>query len=454
MLLVIAVLYLLVVITLRVMALRLDHDRFSPLSLNSAFYLLQLVPLFWFAISPRGLDEVIFSQVDPQFGRRDLVLFHYLMHLLTFLMLSAGIFLGAYTTGRAAGLFASPRAAAAQQMLFGRSAMPFALFWIGFALFLVMIARLGGFAYLWQNLYKRTELAAGLGYLQQFYTFLLIVSSQAIYLRYARAGRSLAALPFLALAIFALGALGQRGPVALFLFVLMVSHHFRIRRFRMLMNAKTAVIALMLLAFMLVFVQFRSREVTSLSDISISRLATDAEKSVIARFGNIERGVAVLGYFENHDFWGPGLYYSVLTAPVPRSFFPDKPPADTGRYLATIAKGGNADPPQPLRDLLPTSWPDEFLAGYMSFGFPGLVLLALISGYFYGFVYRVMVQRRHDIHSLYLYAYLGFLGARALSPMIVVNVLTIFLFMALLGALGQALRLLSGALPKKRRALP
>ncbi len=454
MLLLICGIYLLVIVTVRVMGLRHDPDRFSPLSLNSAFYLLQLVPLIWFAISPTGLEEVIFSQVDPRYGRQDLVVFHYLMHLLTFLVLSGGIFLGAYTTTRLAGLFAGPGAAVTQTMLFGRSRMPFVLYAIGFALFLVMIARLGGFASLWQNLYKRTELAAGLGYLQQFYTFLLIVSSQAIYLRYARAGHPLAALPFITLTIFALGALGQRGPVALLLFALIITHHFRVRRFRVLMNGKIAVIALLLLVFMLVFVQFRNREVTRLSDISASQLAQDAQRSVIARFGNIERGIAALGYFGDHGFWGLRLYYSVLTAPIPRTLYPDKPPVDTGRYLATIAKGGTADPPQPVRELLPTSWPDEFLAGYMSFGIPGLVLLALISGYVYGFVYRVMVVRGHDIYSLYLYAYLGFLGARALSPMIVVNVLTIFLFMAVLGGIGRMLWLLRGALPKQGRAAP
>ena len=453
MLLAISVIYLVAVICVRMMGLRHDPDKFSPLSLNSAFYFVQLLPLFWFAISPDGLEDVIFPQIDTRFQRYDLVVFHYLLHLFTFLVLSAGIFLGAYTSGKMAHRFAGARAGQVQAMLFSESRMVYVLYGLGFSLFLVMIARLGGFASLWANLYKRTELAAGLGYLQQFYMFLLIVSTQAIYLRFAKSGRGFLAAPFIVLAIFALGALGQRGPIALFLFVLVVSHHFHIRRFRMLMNAKIALMAVLLLIFMLVFVQFRSREVTSFSDISISQVAADAQKTVIARFGNIERGVAVLGYFTDHAFWGPGLYYSVLTAPVPRSLFADKPPVDTGRYLATIAKGGEASPPQPVHELLPTSWPDEYLAGYMSFGFLGIFLLALISGYFYGFVYRVMVLRRFDIYSLYLYTYLGFLGARALSPMIIVNVLTVFLFMGLLSAIGWLLWLVSGALPKKRRAM-
>jgi hypothetical protein len=148
--------------------------------------------------------------------------------------------------------------------------------------------------------------------------------------------------------------------------------------------------------------------------------------------GVIGRQVVVLGYFKDHPYWGFGNYQSLIYAPIPRTMFAEKPPVDTGVYLNNMRLGNEVSPPMPVKDLYPTSWPDEYLAGYMSFGILGLGLLSIISGFFYGLVYVALKLTNYCVTMIVIYGHIGFMGVTALSPLGIVQIGTYIVYFIIL----------------------
>jgi len=197
-------------------------------------------------------------------------------------------------------------------------------------------------------------------------------------------------------------------------------------------------VAVIILGFMLGSIQLRTGNAQGFKDITVGKMIEDFELHVIRRITDVERGMVVLGYFLEHDYWGLGNYYSVVIAPIPSNLFPDKPPVDTGRYLASIGWGWEVSPPVPKYSIASTSWPDRFLAGYMSFGIFGYFLLSGISGFFYGAVFRVVREMNYTPIALFLFSKIALFGIMPLSPINIVQFLTFLLLITIIGLLFRA----------------
>ena len=189
-----------------------------------------------------------------------------------------------------------------------------------------------------------------------------------------------------------------------------------------------------MILFLFLFVQVRHGLITfDRSGIQYQLIEGRFQSDVIQRLGTLERQVVVIGYFNTHDFWHGALYESLLHAYKPRSRYPDKPPIDTGVYLNHIRQGGTLSPPVPANSLAPSSWPDGYLAGYISFGYLGLILISIFSGALFGFFYRLVRLTHFAIGPVIIYGMFGFMGAIPLSPLGIIQMLLIIIPVSILG---------------------
>jgi len=189
-----------------------------------------------------------------------------------------------------------------------------------------------------------------------------------------------------------------------------------------------------MILFLFIFVQVRHGLITfDRSGLQYQVIKDRFQSDVIQRLGTLERQVVVIGYFNKHDFWHGALYESLLHAYKPRNLYPDKPPVDTGVYLNHIRQGGALYPPVPANSLAPSSWPDGYLAGYISFGVPGLLLISIASGALFGFFYRLVRLTNFAIGPVIIYGLFGFMGAVPLSPLGITYMLSIIIPVSILG---------------------
>lgn len=406
-----------------------NSDKFSAVKIASYFALLEAFVMLWFSLSPGAIEEHVFSQISERFHHISYVFFAYCLSLITYFFVIVGVFFGSYVfRGGALVLGSILRLQSIERA--ERNALGFCgfvLYIAGFFLYLVFISKVGGLFHLWADISQRTVLSAGLGYYQSLYTFFIYIGSCFLYVLFVSKKRWLFLCVMLSLSSFILVSLGQRAPFAMFCFMLIVVHHYSVKPFASFFNKKILCVGFCLIAFMFLLVQFRPMQE---SEDFLSKF----ERDVILRLGVIERQVSVLGYFDAHDYWYFGLYQSLLYAPIPRGFFSEKPPIDTGVYLNAIRQGQVITPPVPVEDLEASSWPDGFLAGYVSFGLIGLISLCLMSGFFYGSVYSAL-RSSGSISAAAVYAMVGFLGVVPLSPFGIVYLAMTFVPFSVLGFL-------------------
>lgn len=433
-LLLISGLYLLFILMFYHLDRRHNRDIFSAMKLVAYFACIELFVLVWFAIDSNSIEELIFEIVAPAFRNMQLVYLAYFFSIIVYFCVSIGVFLGSYGTGRTPllidKLFLHSRAIGKKHAL----SLGIFLYALGVILYLFFLKQIGGFISLWLQIGLRTTLAAGLGYIQVAYNFLIMMGLFLIYVATARKRQWLVLTVFMISTVFILVSLGQRNPVAKMVFVILLIHHYKVKNIRNILNFRMAVLVILMVSFLFFFVQVRQGTLTiDYEGIEFVSPKNRFKTDVIQRLGVIERQVVVIGYFNEHDFWYGGLYESLLHAYKIRSSFPDKPPIDTGVYLNNIRQGTIIHPPVPANSLEPTSWPDGYLAGYMSFGFIGLILISVISGLVFGFFYRLVLLSKFATGPIIFYGLLGFMGAKPLNPYGITQILIIIISISTIG---------------------
>lgn len=400
-------------------------DKFSALKLFSYFSLIEAFVMLWASLRPEFIERYVFGQLHESYHEYSYVLVAYIFSLVVYFFVAVGIFFASYVFRLPSVILG---AALRLRAIDGRSLLVTGcLFYIlGVLFYVVFVSKIGGLANLWENVGMRTTLAAGYSYYQSAYTFFIYLGGTFLYVFFVRKRYYFLLVLALFLGLFVLGSLGQRSPVAIFCFILLMAHNYFIKRFSSFFNARILFVGLALVVFMFSIVQFRPGQ--DKVD-NINRF----ERDVILRLGIIERQVAVVGYFERHDYWSFGAYKSLLYAPIPRLMYPEKPPVDTGVYINAIRQGVTVKPPVPAADLDPTSWPDYYLSGYMAFGLMGLLVVSLISGFVFGAIYRLMLDLFGSVSAVVMYGWTAFMGAIPLSPYGIVQLLSILVPLCLLG---------------------
>lgn len=257
---------------------------------------------------------------------------------------------------------------------------------LGFSLWMYYISTIGGLRNLWVNMAYRTLLGAGMGYLSQAYVALLFFGAVLMVyrLRFNDGWLRRAGVMATLLAIcFVLASNGGRTPLLELVILCFLTHHYGVRRRRRLVTPGTAALGVVLVAFILIIPLFRSSGKFDRYTQAPELLAQDALKnlSVLApQFSAFDRTAIMLEYFTVERMWAGRSWIDLVTAPLPRRIYPDKPPVDDGVYFKEIIDGRQRVPPVPAARMQPTSWPMGNLVLYMNFGLPGLLLGSFVSG--------------------------------------------------------------------------
>ena len=100
----------------------------------------------------------------------------------------------------------------------------------------------------------------------------------------------------------------------------------------------------------------------------------------------------------------------MITAIIPSSLYPGKPPVDDGTYLYSICQGRtNIIPPMSFDNLDGSSYPLEtFGSMYANFGLVGLFVGMIVLGGIYGYAYRKMKNNSYSLFNVVIYTQIIF----------------------------------------------
>lgn len=270
---------------------------------------------------------------------------------------------------------------------------------LGMLSFAGIMGSVGGFWYFISHLQYRTFLTRNLDVLSWILPFaqygvLLLVAS-----RINKKNPITLSIAVLILLTGLMCGLGGRKTLLILVVEVVVIYHYMIDEIKLekLLTVRNITIAALLLLFFVVASDLRVEG-------AFDQLITDPALFVQESFSDLLRSlvgesyvpfyVEVVNYFSNHELWGGSSFLGLLTAIVPSSLFPDKPPVDDGAYLYSICQGRiDIAPPMPFNQLNGSSLPLEtFGSMYANFGSPGLLIGMFLLGGCYGFVYRKMKE--------------------------------------------------------------
>jgi len=294
-----------------------------------------------------------------------------------------------------------------------------------------VLSRIGGIQFFLQNQGLRVELLSGMGYEIKLSVFFITTSTYFLFFLNIKRN-VIVAFSFVLLGLFFLSWLGSRGTVLGLIILVMIVYYYKVKRFD-LMRLKYLLFAPLLILLLISMGKLREKGAYNrLMDNPVEFFASSLEgieKNIITYGADIYRDYVIVNYFREHDFWLGKTYMSLLLAPVPRKYYPDKPPIDSGMYIVAIDKGYNIDPPVPSRDLPGWGWPEGNMVGYSNFGFLGLFLLNFFSACISVSIYKYAVNSNFGLLPLFVYALVCSGGIVVLSPAGIVGI--IFLFFSL-----------------------
>lgn len=119
----------------------------------------------------------------------------------------------------------------------------------------------------------------------------------------------------------------------------------------------------------------------------------------------VEFYMVIIKYFRTNEFWRGRTFLGLVTAIIPSSIFPNKPPVDDGTYLYSICNGRtDIVPPMAFNKLDISSFPLEtFGSMYSNFGIVGLFLGMIILGMVYKYFYRKMKEKSYNLFNTIIY---------------------------------------------------
>lgn len=423
---------------------------FSPVSLFGFFMFLTSFPLVIFALDNDSLFDIVLVRLHSSFRSQDLIIKAYLFHSLTVIFCFIGILLSKRSITLIthliqttfAGKYFDGTVKASSHIFKNRrtniSLIGFKIFVFGILVYLFFIQKSGGLINLWLNMNSRVQLTSGLMYLYQLYNFSIVFGSLCILFGRAKSRYFISDYAIIITTIIILASLGQRGPVISYIFLLFLFSNFLVKKVR-LFKLFNIVLVLVLLTFGLAAVQFRDvTKVLTYQDRPVAIISDmkDDFKKVFLRFSTLRAQLAIVGYFENNSYWLGSSFSSFISAPIPRSIYPDKPPVDTGMYVNEISRNIKVYPPVPVTKLnVTSSIPEGNWTFYANFGLLGLLFSYLISGYIFKAIYNSCRRVKFNFVSLYLFGLFAGNGYFMLHPSAFVNMLMPCIFMAIISVL-------------------
>jgi hypothetical protein len=425
-LLFISVIYLIVVVFFYNLSINKYIDKLNPVAMLSLFSALDAISLIWFAVYPDHREALIYSQIySTEHKTITVVLLSYLISIVGYLCMASTLFI---LLPRKYFHLNLKIETMQNKNYYGL------VFWlIGILLTFNSVIDFGGVHELWFVYVLQGREPDGIGYVHLISHGFICIGGAILYQNFYKLKKYLAIFLMLGVSIFFLAIFGRRSPVLLFIMMILFTHNYKIKKIKNLFTGITLAVGSFFLLLALFLVSLRPSSDTYLIGDNTTigfKIAGD----LIMRVGTLERKMVVIGYFNLDNLWFGQSYYSIISAPIPRSIFIEKPVVDTGIYIKDIAENGTTVVNRDVALLPATSWPDGNLAGWMNFHFIGFIFLTIFSGIIYGGFYRYMRNKEFNFSYIYIYSTLCYWGAPNLSPMGIVRILSIVVLVFLVYA--------------------
>jgi len=127
----------------------------------------------------------------------------------------------------------------------------------------------------------------------------------------------------------------------------------------------------------------------------LSIFEDDSSESFVAeQLSSVRTSLFILNHYNEYNMWYGKSIIDLLYAPIPRKFFANKPPVDTGRYITAAAIGQDFQPPTPLSKLPPYGWPPGSMElGYINFGLFGIMLIGILHGFILSYICNKCIMK-------------------------------------------------------------
>ncbi len=298
--------------------------------------------------------------------------------------------------------------------------------------FVMVMSKTGGIVYFLSNIGRRIEMIKDLDFETKLlsllnYAPLILVYSK----RWTKDKIRLLDIILIVLAGLMVG-LGGRKALIMLLIESVAIYHFVVKpiKIKRFLNVKVISISCMVLIFFTTYSKLRrpgAFDEFVKDPIGFYLMSNEGglTNSLVSE-SYVPFYVSIVDYFDKHDKWEGASFFSLPSAFIPSSFYPNKPPVDDGMYLYSIAHGTNVHPPMPTRELDGSSWPLEtFGAMYANFGSVGVILGMLLLGCVISYSFKRMVLSNYQFK--YVILYIVTLFTFEISTLRIVQLVTIFI---------------------------
>ncbi|MBP9019651.1 MAG: oligosaccharide repeat unit polymerase [Bacteroidales bacterium] len=199
----------------------------------------------------------------------------------------------------------------------------------------------------------------------------------------------------------------KRAPIIHALLLILMAYNYRVRNIKPTDFFKPTVLFLVFLSILLIVSLPMLRNPLAFGvDVSFWDIFVEGIHridKVFEEYSFTSRDAFVYtNYHLDNMYYGRTLI-NFLTAPLPSSVFPWKPPVDDGIYLANFVAGYYILPPAnvyPIHNSFPFSSQGSM---YANFGIIGLVIGAVILGIIYEYFYMLLKDTEYNIFTIFVY---------------------------------------------------
>jgi hypothetical protein len=385
----------------------------SPEILYTLFGFLHVVSLFYFSLNPDEFQRFLRLEIEPSLDAVYQVCFFKILIDIVYLIVSVS-YSGKAGAGFITTFMRISRLDIALRSIPEIKAFALLLFFVGLIFTYLLINYAGGLAHLWVNIGMRSDLFEGSGAYLTIARNSLQFSGFLLFIVYAMRRKVLVGVFWVILVGVFLGLTGSRSSFIFLVFAAALFYYSKIKEPRFSLN-----LIICFFVFMVLFASLGKLRHNSISDYGgplnfVSSAVTEMPSHLVDYVSQLRRDVVILRYFGDHEFWYGDQYRSLLMAPLPRNYFPEKPVLDGGRYVVGMYEGLSVEPVMKLKKLPTTGWPEGNMAGYMNFGLVGLIAYTIISAVIVKSVYVSSLVGSLALN--FLYAYVVFIVPVTFDP--------------------------------------